>query len=217
MKERYIMTSKNKIIFLDFDGVVNNISESGLNITLPLYSSKRNKESGLTKWSTDNIPHFIRLLELCKENEWKIVISSTWRLFTDRAEDFNNYFKKYFKATYNIKLKDYEVVIGVTPRLNGVRGKEILKYIEENKVEDYIVIDDDIFDIVDYIKDEKIVHIDIKTGLTAEDIKNIEKNKEREYTIKVYSNLFILLLLINLFHYVSFVFLYHICQIQMVS
>ena len=180
MKERYIMTSKNKIIFLDFDGVVNNISESGLNITLPLYSSKRNKESGLTKWSTDNIPYFIRLLELCKENEWRIVISSTWRLFTDRAEDFNNYFKKYFKATYNTKLKDYEVVVGTTPRLNGVRGKEILKYIEENKVDDYIVIDDDIFDIVDYIKDEKIVHIDIKTGLTDKDIKNIEEKIKKE-------------------------------------
>lgn len=180
MEESYIMTSKNKIIFLDFDGVVNNISESGLNITLPLYSSKRNKESGLTKWSTNNIPHFIRLLELCKENKWKIVISSTWRLFTDRAEDFNNYFRKYFKGTYNTKIKDYKVVVGTTPRLNGARGKEILKYIEENKVDDCIVIDDDVFDIVDYLENEKIVHIDIKTGLIAKDIKIIEEKIKKE-------------------------------------
>ena len=170
----------SKVIFLDFDGVINNCGKRGYNITLPLYSSKRNKESRLTSWSTNNIDYFIELLELCKEYEYKIVISSTWRLFTDRAEDFNNYFRKYFKSVYNTKLKEYEVVEGCTSRLDMVRGKEILRYIEDNDVKEYIVIDDDIFDIKGYIEDERIVHIDIKTGLNEEAIEKIEEKIKKE-------------------------------------
>lgn len=167
-----------KIIFLDLDGVINNIGENGVNLSLPLFSTKRNKESILTRFSTDNVPSFLSLLELCQKYNYKIVISSTWRLFTDSADDFNKYFRKYFKYIFIKSVKE-DLVVGVTPHLNTARGEEILSYVNDYGVEYYIVIDDSISDIENIIESDKIVRIDIQTGITEEDIIIIEEKMKK--------------------------------------
>lgn len=36
-------------------------------------------------------------------------------------------------------------IVGVTPFINNNRGDEIRKYLEENRVDDFVILDDDIF------------------------------------------------------------------------
>ena len=157
-----------EVIFLDFDGVINNTTSTRF-IVLPFTSS-----SGVvyysTKWSADCIGPFIELMKWCKENNIKIVISSTWRL-GQNEEVFNNYFKEYFIYDDNIA-----EVIGVTSRDKDMhRGKEIYNYCIENNINNFLVIDDDIDDIEEYIDINKIIHINSNTGLTYDYVNRIKK------------------------------------------
>lgn len=100
----------------------------------------------------------------------KIVISSSWRLGTIPAD-----WKKLFKHYFN----NGEIVIGRTPYLYKDRG-EILELLEIAKekgdiIDDYIVLDDDTEDIINYINHEKVMRIDRRYGLTSKNIKEILK------------------------------------------
>lgn len=120
--------------------------------------------------------HFKKLLKEIEENnlDVKIVISSSWRLGTIPLD-----WKKLFKHYFN----NGEIVIGRTPYLYKDRGIEILKLLEVAKekgyvVDDYIILDDDIEDIINYINTEKIMKINRKHGLTSKNIKEILKKLE---------------------------------------
>lgn len=159
-----------KIVFLDFDGVVNSCNEEHCNLVLPLFNNRGRQLR--TMWDSRVIPNFIKLLELCNKYNYHIVISSTWRMFGD-YKIFNKYFETYFNIFYRMnKCKD--LVVGATPILHSDRGKEILTYINQNEVEEYIVIDDGISDIVGYVDNSRIVKTDIKYGLTECNVREIE-------------------------------------------
>lgn len=120
--------------------------------------------------------HFKKLLKEIEENnlDVKIVISSSWRLGTIPLD-----WKKLFKHYFN----NGEIVIGRTPYLYKDRGIEILKLLEVAKekgyvVDDYIILDDDIEDIINYINTEKIMKINRRHGLTSKNIKEILKKLE---------------------------------------
>jgi hypothetical protein len=79
-----------KILFLDFDGVVNNIgtrSGMGLNIPFKCYDEIYK----LTDWGFDNIEVFNQLLLYCLENNVKIVISSSWSICMGCSKEFNEF------------------------------------------------------------------------------------------------------------------------------
>ncbi len=107
------MESK-KIIFLDFDGVLhpNGCEEY-------LYFCK-------LKYVEKTLKPFL--------GEWKIVISSNWK---------NLYNLETIKNFFSNDVKDYIIDTTFTFSIGATkRGKEIEKYILDNNVEKYIIIDD---------------------------------------------------------------------------
>lgn len=125
-----------KIIFLDFDGVVNTCNPED-------YTNERFCGKTLRKF----LPRTINELnEVTKETNAKYVISSTWRLI-DGLEGLRDYCK-------NIMGLEGEI-IDVTPNLSysfTVRGNEIRQWISDNEdllgcyssdFKQYIIVDDD--------------------------------------------------------------------------
>lgn len=169
-----------KVIFLDFDGVVNNISyDKYMDIDILV---KKGKDKYFTStWSINNLEPFLNLLLWCQKEDIKIVISSTWRMLFDNysyiEEMFCDIFKQYDYQKRKNKYND--LVIGRTKSFD-YRGMEILQWLKDNEhlnIENYIVIDDEVdYDIKEYINKEHYVQTDNKVGLTNYDIYMI-KNK----------------------------------------
>ena len=155
-----------KLIFLDVDGVLNNTQN---------IKKYRLFFRGKRRLLVDVKPVFYlkKLLEEIEKNNMdvKIVISSSWRLGSVPAD-----WKKLFLHYFN----NAEIVKGRTPYLYKDRGIEILELLEIAKekgdmIDDYIVLDDDIKDIINYINYEKVMKIDRRYGLTSKNIKEILK------------------------------------------
>ena len=155
-----------KLIFLDIDGVLNNTKD---------VKKYRFFLKGERRVLIDIEPffYFKRLLqEIEKEKlEVRIVISSSWRLGTT-ASDWKKLFKHYFN--------DENIILGRTLHLECDRGLEILNFLqmideEKETVEDYVVVDDDIEDIIDYVGKKRIVKTSIKRGLTNKDVRKIKR------------------------------------------
>ena len=155
-----------KLIFLDVDGVLNNTQN---------IKKYRLFLKGDRRLLIDIQPfyYFKKLLKEIEKNnmEVKIVISSSWRVGSIPAD-----WKKLFKHYFN----NEEIVIGRTPYLYKDRGIEILELLEIAKekgdiIDDYIVLDDDIEDIINHINPNKVMKINRKYGLTSRDIKQILK------------------------------------------
>ena len=121
----------NMLIFLNFDGV---IVHSGC------------------KTYKDIDPDCVAVLSnFCKKHNAKIVVSSVWRVGRKVKElDFTLFSYGLNKDTV-IGKTDY----GIWTR----RDKEIKEWIRENKYEgNYVVIDDEIFDLTT-IENDKIIHV----------------------------------------------------------
>lgn len=104
----------NKIIFLDFDGV----------ITHPK-----------SKWKID--PEKLDLIvKIIQATSAKIVVSSSWK----RNKTLEELKYKYLRG-FNPLFVDS--IIGVTPDLSPYRGEEIQYYINAHKVNSYVILDDD--------------------------------------------------------------------------
>lgn len=160
-----------KLIFLDIDGVLNNTKD---------VKKYRFFLKGERRVLIDIEPffYFKRLLqEIEKEKlEVRIVISSSWRLGTT-ASDWKKLFKHYFN--------DENIILGRTLHLECDRGLEILNFLqmvdeEKETVEDYVVVDDDIEDIIDYVGKKRIVKTSIKRGLTNKDVKKIIRKLKKK-------------------------------------
>ena len=155
-----------KLLFLDVDGVLNNTQN---------IKKYRLFFRGKRRLLVDVKPVFYlkKLLEEIEKNNMdvKIVISSSWRVGSIPA-DWKKLFKHYFDNP--------EIVKGRTPYLYKDRGIEILELLEIAKekgdmIDDYIVLDDDIEDIINYINPKKVMKIDRRHGLTSRDIEQILK------------------------------------------
>ena len=128
---------KNKIIFLDIDGVLN------------LRSKK--------KWDSGCINNLNQILILTNA---KIVVTSTWRC-TYNLEELQNIF---------INQGIEGEVVGITEQL-GHRATEILTWVEENDIDEYVVIDDRYAELEDDIPEENFFKLDQHIGLRDNDIK----------------------------------------------
>ena len=155
-----------KLIFLDVDGVLNNTQN---------IKKYRLFFRGKRRLLVDVKPvvYLKKLLEEIEKNniDVKIVISSSWRVGSI-ASDWRKLFLHYFNNA--------EIVIGRTPYLYKDRGIEILELLKIAKekgdmIDDYIVLDDDIEDIINHINYEKVMKIDRRYGLTNKNIKEILK------------------------------------------
>lgn len=160
-----------KVIFLDFDGVVN--SGYAENMCLPLFNHAGQSEISCYYFSSDCIEPFLELMKSIYKNDYRIVISSTWRKFGS-TEDFNAYFKKYFKLSYYFDWDKTDLVIGKTGNTlssneykNG-REREIQEWIDKYKPNKYLIIDDEVE------HGEHSYQTNVNTGLTMEDVENIK-------------------------------------------
>lgn len=143
------------IIFLDIDGVI-----------ATRVSYARHKDHLYR-------PSIRVLNDLIRELNAEVVLSSTWR---------------YRPIT---ELKDMLTgagleanILGITPIGHSDRGSQILSWIESNNYDgEYVVIDDDIFDIKGYIDNKHILYVQngfAKKGLTQKHIQYWKKiNKGR--------------------------------------
>lgn len=160
-----------KVLFLDLDGVINTQNKDGFMLTLP-FKDYDGENTSITRWNPSCIKPFLKLCELCSLRGYKIVISSTWRLIGG-AKEFNEYFRTYFRIPFIHDIQE-DLVIGITPRrADGKRGLEIKEWLSKYEVEDYIIIDDDIWDIVPYIDSSNVLEIIREVGLTMGDVEQI--------------------------------------------
>ena len=137
-----------KIIFLDFDGVVNSVQRSiALKERLNAYSAEGIDPValGLLKW-------------VCSVTDAKIVISSLWRV---RGIEW-------IKGVFAAHGWFSPPIVDITPRLNTKRGEEIQAYIlNKMLIEPYVIIDDD-SDMLQHQLDN-FVHTDSLVGFTIYD------------------------------------------------
>lgn len=110
---------QDKIIFLDFDGV----------ITLPPY------------WNI-NVDKLKNLKKIVDATNAKIVISSSWRGL-DLASTKESIFKNIKRCARNKMINWFEDnIYDITP-VAGFRGEEIQKWIDSHDIENYVILDDD--------------------------------------------------------------------------
>lgn len=150
-----------KVIFLDFDGVLNSASS----FLYETHRRKRHKEQGVKG------PVMETLCNVCaacfqevlyKYPEVKIVISSTWRTFFDL-----NWLQAKL-ASYHI---DSSRVIGATPvdHWGKSRGKEIQQWLDSHpEVTHYVIIDDNDWDITPHHGADRFVKTTWEAGMGVE-------------------------------------------------
>ena len=158
-----------KLIFLDIDGVLNNTKD---------VKKYRIFLKGKRKVLIDIQPffYFKKLLKEIEEEKLdiRVVISSSWRLGTT-ASDWKKLFQHYFGNS--------NIIIGRTLHLECDRGLEILNFLQmiegKENIKDYIVVDDDIEDIIDYVGKRRIVKTSVKRGLTNSDVRKIVRKLKK--------------------------------------
>lgn len=162
------------IIFLDIDGVLNGIKYFD-NKTLDMQG---NGFWGIAKEPLDNLKYLISKLEE-EYKEVKIIISSTWRKIDESME----YLKKQTKI-FGFDFDKY--YCGKTETL-FTRGFEIKEWLIDNGKSitnnDFVIIDDDTFDIKTYFSKKHIIETNEDIGLTKEHIDKYLKNREKKYVV----------------------------------
>ena len=131
-----------KVIFLDIDGVLN--SDEYLD---------KVKNSDIQGIERDIDVEKVKLLKRAiDETGARVVLSSSWR-YTRNA--------RYLKEL----LANYEIRVDSTPYIRDIRGLEIKKWLSENQgVEDFIILDDEIFDSFDEELIKKLVKVSNGNG-----------------------------------------------------
>lgn len=113
------------ILFLDYDGVVNTLmwDAEGKKTSFNFPHDNKVNNFQAVQWVS----------KFCKEKDYKIVVTSTWRVH-----------ENYKECLINGGLwKDVEI-IGQTPvSENRNRELEIKEYIEEHNIKNFIIVDDE--------------------------------------------------------------------------
>ena len=165
---------KKNLIFLDIDGVLNNSKSLDK-------AWSEHRSNGIASIDPDCLNN---LIDICKETNAFICISSAWRMFTRFDETWireGNKPNKDFESDFNdlLKLlKDSGLnVIGQTPNLarngewtNFIRGQEINKWLTDEKEKDWnwIIIDDNSLFFFEWQLAQAVITSE-KLGLTSID------------------------------------------------
>ena len=161
-----------KVLFLDIDGV--------LNCTFPTPSDDY-EWVDLDEWRYGFNPQLVaRLRYVLANTGCKIVVSSSWRHHTSYApyEPTENWRDVLARKLGRTREETFAGETGRDPK--GKRGLEINKWLDENPVDSFCVVDDEVSDITPYVDRRKVVKTDMKHGLTIEDARRIIQvlNKE---------------------------------------
>ena len=151
-----------KYIFLDCDGVLNNI-----NYTKKCYTKNGHKPMSMycVPFDPYNLKNLAKLVRKTKAN---IVLTSTWRLDKEHI------------AVLKARLAEYGLrIYDMTDNINMIRGVEIKEWLKSHRdIENYVVIDDEEYNLSNFIDNKHLVIVDSKYGLTFGDrIRAINKLK----------------------------------------
>lgn len=137
---------KIKIIFLDIDGVLN------------CQTSKSNS-GGVLGIDSKKVKLLRRIID---QTNTKIVLCSSWKTFWDHNKDEQTEIANYLDR----KLKRENLfILDKTDDKGYNRGEGIVNWLQDKTVEQWIVLDDEIFD--DYDKYNVIEHL-VKTSFYSE-------------------------------------------------
>ena len=148
-------------IFLDVDGVLNNE-----NYIVKCYN-KHHKPMSMNHVPFDPkcLNNLMILVQQIQQLDYdvNIILSSTWRL---NEIDYN---------IVDARLAEYGLSLnGKTSYIDGIRGIEIKDFLQDKCYTNFIILDDDIFDIQDYFPNN-LVKTDFKTGLTKHNVRQALK------------------------------------------
>lgn len=126
-----------KVIFLDVDGVLN--SDEYFDKTKSLNMQGIEEDIDIEK---------IKLLKKAiNETGARVVLSSSWR-YTRNGQQLKEL------------LSNYQIYVDSTPFIQNKRGLEIKQWLLENQnVEDFVILDDEIFDSYDDELIKKLIKI----------------------------------------------------------
>lgn len=147
MKE-YIMEDEVKIIFLDIDGVLNNLKDA--------HENNPRCDRFAQDYRNWNPKAIARLDDICFYGRAQVVISSTWRkIYPD-----HNWWNEQFRLAGC----EYVDVIDITGNSNnGFRGREIQEYLNANpEITRYVILDDE----SDFYPYQPRIYVDMWGGLT---------------------------------------------------
>lgn len=145
-----------RLIFLDIDGVLNNILDHKISLLLCGEPTEYKVEI-----SQNNFDILKYLTTLTNSH---IVISSSWRkspMFNDHENEFvptkEIEIVEKFKKLFSHFGWGNAPIIGITPNIAGFRGEEVATYLDSiskiHVIEDYIILDDDSDFILDKLAD----------------------------------------------------------------
>jgi hypothetical protein len=136
------------IIFLDIDGVMRT-HNSDLNWSRELNQPVPNPFKRLfSKEAMENLNYLVTLTGS------KVVITSTWRMYYTKDELRNIFRERGFIGH----------IVDVT-NTGDTRGEEIVQWLNEHRINNFAVIDDNIKDILNRIPDCKVVKCNPLNGL----------------------------------------------------
>ena len=119
-----------------------------------------------TKWSKSSIQIYN---QICQEYDLKPVITSTWRI-NHTKEQLQKIFDE---QGIEVEIYDY------TPHLDQKdRGLEIKEWLNKNKVDNYVVIDDIVHNITPYV--DNVIKVRNWVGLTTEEYIEMKKMLDNE-------------------------------------
>lgn len=149
-----------KLLFLDFDGVLNSYEDTRKTLRTPEWA-------GDWRYVWVDNKKTAKLAPLLADDDFRIVISSTWRQSWDRSD---------LARILNEGCKGLgERIIGTTPQVElASRGQEIGLWLTE-KAHDgpYVILDDD-FNILPKQR-PYFVHTDFRVGVTDADVQKVQK------------------------------------------
>ncbi len=162
------MSSANKILFLDIDGVLNS-KRTVLAYNRIIHSNLIKTRFLAPETIVDPLfdPIAVKLLAMAQRDiGFFIVISSTWRHHLS-IDDFNKIFAFYDWDTTGI-------IAGMTGFGGRIRGDQIKKWLDDNGNPDFVILDDS----TDMTPDQLInnfVQVDPINGLSVENVDQIYK------------------------------------------
>lgn len=157
---------KEKVVFLDIDGVLNPFNRPELSGFQYTEEYRRILQDLAQVGIDDPFAPFLRrenikeLNDLLEQTGAKVVISSTWRILNTLPEIKTMF--AYFGFRFNNR------IIGTTPNLDAIRGTEISFWLDKHKeVGSFVILDDD-SDMEPHL--DRLVQTDPALGLTGEDV-----------------------------------------------
>lgn len=174
-----------KVIFLDFDGVINNCGDIDDYIFYPV-NDKSNRIHSIP-FSARNIVPLKMLFDFLFKENIKIVLSTSWRQIIS-YKDLDVAFKNFLGFSHI----DESIIIDEIPMIyesfEAIRGNEIRHFLEKNSnISDYLIIDDN-FDFLEVQKNHLIL-TNASKGFVESDFQNV-KNYFLKNKINVFYKMF---------------------------